>query len=145
LRIGRVVDLFRQKQVKEEFERVVVADTADRIDRAAQDLIDWMVDQDLRLWRAVTDQLERRRRADLTGGAAERLGGSFEPDRRALLGSLGNTAREVVLRHNHTREADQLAQSVKSAVTQATLLEASALGLGALFIAVIGGAAADVT
>lgn len=145
LRIGRVVDLFRQKQVREEFERVVVADTAERVDRAAQELIDWMVDQDLRLWHTVTEQLDRRRRADLTSGAGERLAASFSPDRRALLGSLGNTAREVVLRHNHTREADQLAQSVKSAVTQATLLEAGAVGLGAISMAIVGSVAADVT
>lgn len=145
LRIGNVVGLFRQKEVRQEFERVVVADTPERIDRAAQDLIDWMVDQDLKLWRAVTEQVERRRRASTLGGPAERLSGSFEYDRRALLGSLGATARDVIQRHDHRREAAQLAQSVKEAVTQATLLEAGALGLGAVTMAIVGSAAADVT
>ena len=145
LRIGRVLDLFRNKQVQQEFERVVIADTPDRIDRSAQELIDWMVDQDLRLWRSVTEQVERRRRASSLEGPAERLSGTFEYDRRALLGSLGQTASEVVARHDHRREAEQLAHSVRDAVTKATLLEGGALGLGAVTMAIAGGAAADVT
>jgi small GTP-binding protein len=144
LRCGRVVDLFRQKVLQQEFERVVVADAPERIDRVTQELIDWMVDQDLRLWRTVTEQVEGRRRVG-GDGPTERLAGSFEYDRRALLGSLGQTARSVLLRHDHQREATQLAASVKDAVTQATLLEAGAVGLGAVSMAILGSAAADVT
>ncbi len=52
LRLNHVVDLFRQQRLREEFERVVVGGYARaRIDRVAQELIDWMVDQDLQLWR----------------------------------------------------------------------------------------------
>jgi small GTP-binding protein len=142
LRFGRVLELFRQKVLREEFERVVVADAPERLDRVSQDLIDWMVDQDLRLWRSVTEQVERRRGA---GGPGERLAGSFEYDRRALLATLGQTARGVLARHDHQREATQLASSVREAVTQATLLEAGALGLGAVTMAIVGSAAADVT
>ncbi len=144
LRLGRVVDLFRHKVLKEEFERIVVADTPERLDRISQDLIDWMVDQDLRVWRSVTEQVERRR-GEGAYGASERLAGSFEYDRRALLASLGQTARSVLQRHNHEREASQLALSVREAVTRATLLEAGAIGLGAVSMAIVGSAAADVT
>ena len=144
LRLGRIVDLFRQKLLQEEFERVVVADTPQRIDRAVQELIDWMVDQDLRLWRTVTEQVEQRRRTAVPG-PADRLAGSFEYDRRSLLGSLGQTARGVLQRHDHQREASQLAASVREAVTQATLLEAGAVGLGAISMAIVGSIAADVT
>jgi small GTP-binding protein len=144
LRFGRIVDLFRQKVLREEFERVVVADTPDRIDRVAHELIDWMVDQDLRLWRSVTEQVERRRGLTIEG-PAERLAGSFEYDRRALLGSLGQAARGVLQRHDHQLEATRLAASVRDAVTQTTLLEAGAVGLGAVSMVLVGGAAADVT
>jgi hypothetical protein len=144
LRFGRIIDLFRQKRLSEDFERVVVGDAPERIDRVAHDLIDWMVDQDLRVWRTVTDQVERRRSSSFEG-PADRLAGSFEYDRRALLGSLGQTARGVIQRHDHQREATQLAASVRDAVTQATLLEAGAVGLGALSMALVGSAAADVT
>lgn len=144
LRFGRVVDLFRQQRVSQEFERAVVGDAPERIDRIAHDLIDWMVDQDLRLWRNVTEQVERRRGTSIEG-PTERLAGSFEYDRRALLGSLGQTARGVILKHDHQREANQLAASVRDAVTQATLLEAGAVGLGAVTMALVGSAAADVS
>jgi len=144
LRFGRVVDLFRQQRVSQEFERAVVGDAPERIDRIAHDLIDWMVDQDLRLWRNVTEQVERRRGTSLEG-PTERLAGSFEYDRRALLGSLGQTARGVIQKHDHQREANQLATSVRDAVTQATLLEAGAVGLGAVTMALVGSAAADVS
>jgi len=144
LRLGRVVDLFRQKLLKEEFERIVVADTPERLDRISQDTIDWMVDQDLRVWRSVTEQIDRRR-GEGGHAAAERLAGSFEYDRRALLASLGQTARSVLQRHDHQREANQLAASVREAVTRATLLEAGAIGLGAVSMAIVGSAAADVT
>jgi small GTP-binding protein len=145
LRFGRIVDLFRQRVLKQEFERIVVADAPDRIDRLTQDLIDWMVDQDLRVWRTVTEQVESRRRMGASTGPAERLAGSFEYDRRALLGTLGQTARGVLQRHDHQREATQLAASVREAITQATLLEAGAVGLGAVSMAILGGAAADVS
>jgi hypothetical protein len=144
LRFGRIVDLFRQKVLTQEFEKAVVADAPDRIDRLSQDLIDWMVDQDLRVWRTVTEQVESRRRIG-ADGPAERLAGSFEYDRRTLLVSLGQTARGVLQRHDHQREATQLAASVRDAVTQATLLEAGAVGLGAVSMAILGSAAADVT
>jgi small GTP-binding protein len=145
LRFGRILDLFRQKQLSEEFERVVVGDAPERIDRVAHELIDWMVDQDLRLWRSVTEQVERRRGTATLDGPTERLAGSFEYDRRALLGSLGQTAHGVIQRHDHQRAATQLAASVRGAVTQATLLEAGAVGLGAVSMALVGSAAADVT
>ena len=145
LRFGRILDLFRQKQLSEDFERVVVGDAPERIDRVAHELIDWMVDQDLRLWRSVTEQVERRRGAASVDGPTERLAGSFEYDRRALLSSLGQTAHGVIQRHDHQREATQLAASVRGAVTQATLLEAGAVGLGAVSMALVGSAAADVT
>jgi hypothetical protein len=51
----------------------------------------------------------------------------------------------VLQRHDHEREARQLAASVRDAVTRATLLEAGALGLGAVSMAIVGSAAADVT
>jgi small GTP-binding protein len=145
LRLTHVVELFRQQRVREEFERVVVADTPERIDRVAQDLIDWMVDQDLKLWQRVTEQVDARRRASATGTTTERLTGSFEYDRRALLGSLGQTAHQVIERYDHRREAAQLASSVRDSVTQATLLGAGAIGLGAVTLAIVGSAAADVT
>ncbi|HZR99749.1 MAG TPA: dynamin family protein [Chloroflexota bacterium] len=145
LRLGRLFDLFNQGRIRGEFEAQVVADTPQRIDRAAQDLIDWMAEQDVRLWEAVREQLERRQATRAAGGPSDQLLGGVERDRRALLGSIAATAREVVLRHNHAREAEELAAQVRSAITQATLVEAGAVGFGALTLAIMGSVAADLT
>lgn len=144
LRIGRVFDLFNRQRMRDEFERIVVADSAQRIDDIASRVIDWLVEQDVKLWRSITDQVERQRRL-APDAPVQRLTGSFEYDRRALLGSLGQTARDVVAQHNHRREAEQLAESVRGAVTQTALIEVGAVGLGAATVALVGSAAADVT
>ena len=144
LRIGRVFDLFNTERIRGEFEREVVGDAPAQIDRLAQDLIDWMVDQDLRLWRSVADQVEQRRR-DASDASPAGLAGSFEYDRRALLQTVGRVARDVLQRHDHRQEAQELASSVRDAVTRATLVEAGAVSLGAVTMAVVGSAAADVT
>ncbi len=144
LRIGRVFDLFNRERMRDEFEQKVVADTAQRIDRVAGQTIDWIVDQDVKLWRSITDQVDHARSIG-PDSPVQRLTGSFEYDRRALLGSLGQTARTVVAEHDHRREAEQLAESVRGAVAQTALIEVGAVGLGAVTMAILGGAAADVT
>jgi small GTP-binding protein len=145
LRIGRVLDLFNRDRIRGEFEREVIADTPARIDRASQDLIDWMAEQDVRLWETVREQLEHRQASRPPGSPSDRPLGGFERDRRALLGSIASTAREVVLRHNHAREAEELAAAVRAAVTQATLVEAGAIGFGAVTMVIMGSVAADLT
>jgi small GTP-binding protein len=145
LRLGRLFDLFNQSRIRAEFEAQVIADTPARIDRAAQDLIDWMAEQDVRLWEAVREQLERRQATRAPGGPSDQLLGGVERDRRALLSSIAATAREVVLRHNHAREAEELAAGVRGAITQATLVEAGAVGFGAITLAIMGSVAADLT
>jgi small GTP-binding protein len=144
LRIGRVLDLFNRDRMRDEFERKVVADTAQRIDQVASQTIDWIVDQDLKLWRSITDQVDRARSIH-PDAPVQRLSGSFEYDRRALLGSLGQTARSVVTEHDHRRQAEQFAESVRTAVAQTALVEVGAVGLGALTMAIVGSAAADIT
>jgi hypothetical protein len=145
LRLGRVLDLFNKDRIRGEFEAQVIADTPARIDRAAQDLIDWMAEQDVRLWDAVREQLEQRQATRAPGAPGDRPLAAVERDRRALLHSLASTAREVVLHHNHGQEAADLAAAVRSAVTQATLVEAGAVGFGALTLAIMGSVAADLT
>src|SRR5690606_28755226 len=50
IRIGRVFDLMNTDKIRGEFERKVVGDTEREIDRTIDELIDWMVEQDLHLW-----------------------------------------------------------------------------------------------
>jgi small GTP-binding protein len=140
LRLGRILDLFNAERIRSDFERQVVADTPAEVDRLAQDLVDWMVDQDARLWRSVAEQVDQRHR-DEPDGIDRRLSGSFDVDRRALLQSISRAAGDVIDRHDHRREAQELATSVRESVTRAMLVEAGAVSLGAVTMAVVGSAA----
>ena len=52
MRIGRVMDLLNRSRVQQGFEQQVVADAPQQIERKVGELVDWLVDADLRQWQA---------------------------------------------------------------------------------------------
>jgi len=155
LRVARVLDLINTQRIRGEFERQVVADTPQEIERDVQSLIDWLVEKDLRQWQATLEYLDRHRaRLQAEANARElrgddqiigQVGGPFEYNRRALLDSVGRAAQDVVLSYDRQAEARQLAEGVRDAVAGAALVEVGAVGLGALLVVVLHTALADVT
>ena len=144
LRIGRVFDLMNRSRVQREFEERVIADAPADVERRVSELIDWMVDQDLRQWRALSSRLAQRRQAHGEHTAGEEVGG-FRNDRAALLDSVGRQAQRVVETFDRRGEAQALADGARTAVATTAALGASALGLGALVTVVATTAAADVS
>ncbi len=145
LRIGRVFDLLNRPRIQREFEERVVADAPVIVERRVAELIDWLVDQDLRQWQALVSQLAQRRQehgASLLGG--EDIG-AFQTDRRSLLESVGRQAQRVVETFDRRAEAQSLADGARTAVAATAAMGASALGLGALVTVVATTAAADVS
>jgi len=146
IRLGRLPDLINSGRVKAEFEREVVADSATRIDDGVRELVDWAIDAEFRLWQGVSDYLARRRQA---AGEEGMLGSvtpsSFTQDRRAVLENTMRAARGVVDRYDRMAEGTQLASSMRDAVAQTGLAAAGGIGLGALIVALVGTAAADIT
>jgi small GTP-binding protein len=155
LRMARVLDLINTQRIRGEFERQVVADTPQEIERGVQGLIDWLVEKDLRQWQATLEYLDRHRaRLQAEADAQDirvdekiigQVGGPFEYNRRALLDSVGRAAQDVVLSYDRQAEARQLAESVRDAVAGAALVEVGAVGLGALLVLVLHTALADFT
>jgi hypothetical protein len=74
-----------------------------------------------------------------------RLPGTFAQDRRRLLETVGAGASRAVEGYDRDRESSRLAESVQAAVASAAVIEASALGLGALVTILATTTAADVT
>src|ERR671916_2355244 len=64
IRLANIRELFRPERVQERFAREVVADTEDLIDERVDELIDWMVDRNLKQWRAIVEYVNRRRQAE---------------------------------------------------------------------------------
>ncbi len=145
IRLGRVFDLLNSDKIKLDFQQKVIGDTEKQIDETVDDLIDWMVEQDLRTWQAITDHVDRRRLSAYEDDMIGEISGQFRYDRRALLEAVSKKAQEEVDRYDVQMEANKLSTSVKSAVAQVAVTEAGAVGLGALVVAAASTAAVDVT
>ncbi len=147
IRLGRIIDLVQGQRLREEFDRDVIGDSATRIEHAVQDLIDWLVQNEHRLWQDVMEYLDRRRqvsirRDDEMIGSVSR---QFDYNRRTLLQSVAREAASVVQTYDQQAEAIELSQDMRSAVAQAAIAGAGGIGLGAAIVAFVGTAAADVT
>jgi GTP-binding protein EngB required for normal cell division len=144
VRISRVFDLVNKSKMKADFERDVVGDTSQVIERRVSEIIDWLVSSDLRQWQAVMDHLSRRRHehADRIVG---KVGGSFDYDRSRLLESVGRIAQRSIESYDQEGEASRMADSVQVAVAGTALVELGAIGLGAIITHIAVTAAADFT
>ncbi|MDQ5812788.1 MAG: dynamin, partial [Actinomycetota bacterium] len=145
IRIMNVGELLRQEKIQERFRQEVVADTEELIDERVQELIDWMVDRNLKQWRAIVEYVNRRRHAQYDEHLVGEVGDSFEYNRGQLLHSVGKNATNVVQRYDRERESEQLALSIQGAVAQAAALEVGALGIGALVVTLFTTRFLDVT
>ena len=144
VRLKKVFDLIDAERVRRGFEQRVVADTPQRIEAKVQELIDWLVDRDLRQWQTVMDYLDKRRATRheaVIGTPIE----PFEYKRQALLDSVGRAAQEVVASYDKEAEAREIAESVQAAVAGTALLEVGAVGLGTLLTLALSSTAADLT
>jgi small GTP-binding protein len=144
MRIMNIQELIRGDKVRAEFERRVLTDVPQQIEEHVQRLIDWLVQKDLQEWQRVMTYVQRRRALH-----AERIvGEGLEPRevrRRELIDSMGKTVQRIIETYDRDREASELAAHVESAVAQTALLEAGAVGLGALVTAAVLSSSLDVT
>ena len=144
-RLARVLDLVNKDRLQQQFENQVVADVPQRVATKVNELIDWLVDSDLRQWKAVNDYLADRQREYkdriIGKGASER----FTYDRNRLLDALGREANRVVDTYDKRVESSEMAEGAKNAVAASVAVEVGAVGLGALITALATTMAADVT
>jgi small GTP-binding protein len=147
MRIGRVMDLLNRSRVQQGFEQQVVADAPRQIERKAGDLVDWLVEADLRQWQAVTSHLSERRRQyrGRIVGEDDSGGARFHYDRTRLIEAVSREAQRVVDTYDRRREAEELADGARNAVAAAAAVGAGALGLGTIVTVAATTAAADVT
>ncbi|MCB8922286.1 MAG: dynamin family protein [Ardenticatenaceae bacterium] len=123
IRIARIPDLVRAKNVERAFEEEVVGDTPQQLERRVSELIDWMVEQDLRQWTAVADHLAQRRddqRNRIVGEGGPREG-TLAYDRQRLIDSIGAATRRAIETYDKDREAEEMAESARTAVVNTGL------------------------
>jgi small GTP-binding protein len=144
LRIGRVMDLLNRSRMQQGFEQQVVADAPEQIERKVSELVDWLVEADLRHWQGVTRHLADRRRQyrDRIVGDDD---GRFHYDRTRLIDQVSRESQKVVDSYDRRKEANEIADGARNAVATAAAVGAGALGLGAVVTIAATTAAADVT
>jgi small GTP-binding protein len=144
IRLTRILDLSRGDKVRAEFEKDVLADVPRQIEERVHAVIDWLVDKDLRQWQQVMSYLQRRQ-ARYTEQMVGATAAPLDSRRRALIDSVGKSAQTIVDTYDRDAESSALAAHVEAAVAQVALLEAGAVGLGALVTFAIASSAADIT
>ena len=144
LRLGRIFDLINKAKIKSDFEKNVVGDLPQAVEKRVEAVIDWMVESELEQWKAVMAHLEERRSAH-EERIIGKLQATFAQDRERLLETVGTAARSAIDDYDRESESSRLAESVQTAVASTALLEVGAVGLGALVAAIATTTAADVT
>jgi len=147
IRFGRIIDLIRRDKMRMEFERNVVAETPQKIESRVSELIDWLVEQELRQWTSVADHLQRRQQqheARIVGQTGSKEG-TLSYDRQRLIDSIGLATRQAVATYNKEAEAAQMAGSAREAVINSGLVSLGGAGLGAAVAVFVHTVWADMT
>ena len=145
IRIERIFDLFNKQRLQDEFEHQVMSDVAQQIDTKVNELIDWIVESDLRQWQGISEHLAERRREHKERIVGDFSVGSFHYDRERLIEGVGREAQRVVETYDKHTEAEMLASGTRNAVAATTAIEIGAVGLGTLVATLATTAAMDVT
>jgi small GTP-binding protein len=144
MRLPNIFDLMNRNRIQQGFETQVVANVPQAIEQRVVEMIDWLVNADLKQWHDVMDYLEQRKR-DYEEQMIGDVGGSFRYDREHLIDSVGKAAQQVVETYNKSIEAKKIAESAQLAVAGTAMVEIGAIGLGAVITILATTAAADVT
>ncbi len=145
IRIGNVAELVQREKIQERFQREVIADTEPLIDERVDELVDWLVDRNLKQWRDIVEYVNRRRQAKYDEHLIGEVGDNFEYNRSQVIRSVGKNAADVVRNYDRERESEEIALSLQDAVAQTVAAEVGAIGLGATVATVAMAAALDVT
>ena len=144
LRLTNIKGLMRGEKVRADFEKEVLIEMPQQIEDQVQRLIDWLVQKDLHEWQQVMGYLQRRQAQHVDHLVGESYGPQ-ETRRRELIDTVGKTVQTIVETYDHRQEASELAASVELAVAQTAVLEASAVGLGAVVTFAVLSSAVDIT
>ncbi|MDQ3244519.1 MAG: dynamin family protein [Gemmatimonadota bacterium] len=146
IRIGNANFLRNKDAVENRFRAEVVADAPHAIEEVVHRMVDWTVQRNLKLWRSVFVELDAHTaRLRETGALAPHGDTEFQYNREELFGKLREPVERRLGEFDTDREAREIVDSVKAAVTSAFGVNVLAIGLGGILVAAFTTAALDVT
>ena len=146
IRIGNAFFLRNKDAVENRFRAEVVQESPQQVEAVVHRMVDWTVDRNLRLWRAVFSELDAHTARLRASGALAPAGDTeFRYNREELFTRLREPVEKRLDEFDTEREAREIVASVKEAVMSAFGVNVLAIGLGGIFIAAVTTAALDVT
>lgn len=145
IQLKNSVELLKCEKVQERFRKEVVAGTAKLVKDSVQELVGWLVDRNLKQWRALVEYIEFRRQDEYDGDPVGNIDDGFEYYRSQILRSVSHDATKVVDTYDYEGESEQFAVSLQGAVARTATTEIGALGLGTAVEAVASTVAIDIT
>jgi len=137
VRLRNIQELARREKIEERFRHEVVADTEGLINERVDELVDWMVERNLKQWRQVVDFVERRRKASYDERIVGGIGDNFDYNRGRILQSVARNAQEVVRNYDRERESREVSLSIQNAVAQTAAVSLGAVGIGTAVVLLI--------
>ncbi len=146
IRIGNANFLRNKDAVENRFRAEVVTDAPHAIEEVVHRMVDWTVQRNLRLWSSVFAELDAHTARLRESGALSPHGDTeFQYNREELFARLREPIERRLNEYDSDREAREIVDSVKAAVTQAFGVNILAIGLGAILVTAFTTAALDVT
>lgn len=144
-RVARIMDLINKDKIQNEYNQLVLKGLSREIDNKVENLIDWLVEQDLRQWQVITSRIDQRiaKYQDRILENPETRQIQFE--RQKIIDSVRRESQRVVELFDKDEESRKIAESAQMAVAASAAIEVGALGLGTLVTLLATTAAADLT
>ena len=146
IRIGNAFFLRNKDAVENRFRAEVVQDAPDAIEGVVHRMVDWAVQRNFRLWRAVFTELDAHTaRLRESGALAPHSDTEFQYNREELFTRLREPVEKRLDEFDTEREAREIVTSVKEAVMTAFGVNILAIGLGGIIVAAVTTAVLDFT
>jgi small GTP-binding protein len=144
-RIARIMDLINKEKIQNEYNQLVLKGLSREIDDKVENLIDWLVEQDLRQWQVITSRIDQRisKYQDRILENPETRQIQFE--RKKIIDSVRRESQRVVEVFDKEEESREIAEGAQMAVAASAAIEVGALGLGTLVTLLATTASADLT
>lgn len=144
-RIGRILDLLNKQRIQAEYNDQVVKGLSREIDAKVGEMIDWLVQEDLRQWQSITYKIDQRISEYEDRILEDRESRQIRFERQKIIDAVKRETQKVIERFDQQDEAKRIAEDAQMAVAASAAIEAGALGLGALVTILATTASADLT
>lgn len=145
VRIQHVMMLRDASRFREEFERQVFQDWEGSVDRTLQESVDWLVRENMKLWRDTVERFHQSGTRDLSAHVIGSAGREFVYNRDEVYSRIRGEAERRLHSYNVDIESRKTIDSAMSGVLQSFGLGAGALGLGWVLSGAFSSVALDVT